>query len=245
MAWVSSNTSVATISSAAGSSGLATALATGTSTITATAFGVSGMATLTVVGPPTISGLSTNSATQGAKPLTLSIAGANFVSGSVVLWNGAKLSTVFLSSGSLKATIPASDLAHAGTAILQVSNPGNLTSSGQLFTIIGTGPPAVTGITGSQSSSGLVSITVSFNEPMSMGSVQNASLYTVLGAVTKKGKTKYSKSLSFHVAYNARAMTATLTLSAPYKGGAEVTVKSGIRAANNLASKKSFSTVVA
>jgi uncharacterized protein YjdB len=46
--WQSSDTSIASISNASGSSGLANALATGTSTIKATAFGISGTTVLTV-----------------------------------------------------------------------------------------------------------------------------------------------------------------------------------------------------
>jgi trimeric autotransporter adhesin len=49
--WSSSNTSVATISNAAGSNGLATSVASGTTTITATSGGKSGSTTLTVIAP--------------------------------------------------------------------------------------------------------------------------------------------------------------------------------------------------
>jgi plastocyanin len=51
--WASANSSVATISNASGSNGLATGVAAGTSTITATLNGVTGSAPLTVGGTPT------------------------------------------------------------------------------------------------------------------------------------------------------------------------------------------------
>jgi plastocyanin len=51
--WASSNPSIATISNASSSQGLATAVATGTSTITATLNGVTGSTVLTVGGTPT------------------------------------------------------------------------------------------------------------------------------------------------------------------------------------------------
>jgi uncharacterized delta-60 repeat protein len=191
--------------------------------------------------PPSISSLSPAWGTQGKGEFPLTVTGENFVSGSTIYWNGSALApTTFNSTTSLTATVPASDLAHAGTASITVVNPGGVASSFQLFTIIGKGPPAVTGITiGSQAPSGLVvSIVVSYNEPMSIGSVQNPSLYTVLGAVTVKRKTKYSKNLGFRVNYNATAMTATLTLGAPYKGGVKVTAKRGIQAANGLSTEK-------
>jgi uncharacterized delta-60 repeat protein len=196
--------------------------------------------------PPIITSLSPASATQGVGPLSLTVTGTNFVSGSLVLWNGMVLRPNSIGNGSLKVTIPTSDLAHAGTATVAVTNPGNVTSNTQLFTIIGKGPPAVTGVAiGSQTPSGLVSIVVSYNEPMSVGSVQNASLYTVLGAVTVKKTTKFSKKLGFRVAYNAKAMTATLTLSAAYKGNVQVTVKTGMKAANGLSTKQSAPKVLA
>jgi plastocyanin len=49
--WTSSNTAVATISTAAGSQGLATAVATGTTTISATDGGITGSTVMTVVTP--------------------------------------------------------------------------------------------------------------------------------------------------------------------------------------------------
>jgi hypothetical protein len=52
--WKSSSSSVASISNAAGSNGLATSVAAGSTTITATSGGVSGSATLTVTGGGTI-----------------------------------------------------------------------------------------------------------------------------------------------------------------------------------------------
>ncbi len=69
---------------------------------------------------------------------------------------------------------------------------------------------------------------------MNLGSVLNTGAYTVLGAAKKRGRTVYTKALGFSVTYNARAMTATIRLSAPYKGAVEVSAKSGLKAANGL-----------
>ncbi len=54
------------------------------------------------------------------------MSGANFVSGSTVLWNGAPLATVFVNASTLTATVPASDVAHASTASVSVSNLGDI-----------------------------------------------------------------------------------------------------------------------
>jgi uncharacterized delta-60 repeat protein len=194
--------------------------------------------TFTVVEQPVLTKLSPVDAKKGGAAFKLTVTGDNFVNGSTVEWNGTALKTVFENSTTLIATVPAADLVQAATVKITVNNLGDSTSNFLLFYV--TGPPYVTSITtgsGPGPYSSVDSIIVSFNEPMSTRSVQNTSLYSVLGAVTVKRKTKYSK-LSFRVAYNARAMTATLTLSAPYNGVVQVTVKSGIEAANGLSTEQ-------
>ncbi len=67
----------------------------------------------------------------------MSVNGSNFVSGSEIRWKGVNRLTTFLSSTLLRATIPASDIATAGTAEITVFNPapGGGTSNAQTFTI--------------------------------------------------------------------------------------------------------------
>ncbi|MFQ3632499.1 IPT/TIG domain-containing protein, partial [Roseiflexus sp.] len=67
----------------------------------------------------------------------LTITGTNFVNGAVVRWNGNDRSTTFVSSSVLTATIPASDIAIAGTANVTVFNPapGGGVSNAATFTI--------------------------------------------------------------------------------------------------------------
>jgi len=76
--------------------------------------------------PPigTVTSLSPASTTAGSSGLTLQVNGSNFVSGSVVQWNNAALTTTFVSSTQLKATVPGTDLASVGTASITVLNPG-------------------------------------------------------------------------------------------------------------------------
>lgn len=54
---------------------------------------------------------------------TLLINGTGFVPGSVVNWDGLDRVTTFVNSSQLRANIPASDIAHAGTASVTVINP--------------------------------------------------------------------------------------------------------------------------
>ena len=63
--------------------------------------------------------------------------GTGFVPSSVVQWNGAARTTTFVSAGSLTATIPAGDLAAAGTALVPVVSPTPGGGAGGTQTAIG------------------------------------------------------------------------------------------------------------
>ena len=86
---------------------------------------------------PAISSLSPPGATPGGVAFTLTVNGSSFVSNSTVQWSGLARSTTFVSFTQLTASILASDIATAGTAIVAVVNtaPGGGTSSGATFTI--------------------------------------------------------------------------------------------------------------
>jgi subtilisin family serine protease len=79
---------------------------------------------LTSVSPATIS--------AGTPNLSLTVNGSGFVYGSVVRWNGADRATTYVSASELRASIPDSDIASAGTAGITVFNPppaGGLSAS--------------------------------------------------------------------------------------------------------------------
>jgi len=59
----------------------------------------------------------------GSPDFIVTVSGANFFSGSVVHWNGSPLPTAFISRSRLQATVPAADVATAGTASVTVVNP--------------------------------------------------------------------------------------------------------------------------
>jgi uncharacterized delta-60 repeat protein len=199
----------------------------------------SSSANFTIVAAPGITGLSPASANQGGASFPLTVTGANFVNGSTILWNGAALTTTFVSATTLTATVPASDLAQSGTASVTVSNPVNSTSSAVTFTITAVAPPppppphVVQIARGSHTKKGLTSITVSFDESMNPSSVVNSRNYTVYGGVTnKKHRVVYNKRLNIRVMYNDGSRAAIITLSKPYKGPVRVTVGSEITAVN-------------
>src|SRR5581483_3587866 len=82
---------------------------------------------------PTTTSLSPTSATAGAAGFTLTVNGTNFINASTVQWNGANLTTSYVSATKLTATVPAADVASQGTATVTVVNPapGGGTSNGQ------------------------------------------------------------------------------------------------------------------
>jgi hypothetical protein len=100
--------------------------------------GTSNAATFAINNPvPTLSAISPSTAVVGSSAITLIITGTNFVSSSIVRWNGADRTTTFVSSTRLQASIPASDLTSAGTANVTVFNPapGGGTSNAATFAI--------------------------------------------------------------------------------------------------------------
>ena len=86
---------------------------------------------------PTLTSLSPSSAVAGGPAFTLTVNGSNFVSGSVVRWNGANRTTTFVSATQLTAAITAADIAAAGSASVTVQNPGGAVSNALTFTITG------------------------------------------------------------------------------------------------------------
>ncbi|MGA8765187.1 MAG: FG-GAP-like repeat-containing protein [Candidatus Sulfotelmatobacter sp.] len=89
----------------------------------------------------------TSAAPRGPS-FVLTINGTGFVSGAAVKWNGKTLATKFVSQTQLTATVPAADIAEAGTALVAVSNPGMIVASNVGFFSITTpvSSPAFDGI---------------------------------------------------------------------------------------------------
>ena len=100
--------------------------------------GTSGAVSFTIANPtPTVTSISPSSGTVGGVAFTLTVAGTQFISTSQISWNGSQVLTTYVSSTSLTAQIPASDLSAVGTASVAVENPppGGGTSASLTFTI--------------------------------------------------------------------------------------------------------------
>ena len=72
---------------------------------------------------PTIENVSPQSVKAGRPTFTLTVTGNHFTDNSTILWNGVALRTVAINGSELQATVPASDIAIAGTALISVRYP--------------------------------------------------------------------------------------------------------------------------
>jgi len=85
---------------------------------------------------PTITSLVPSSATADGPGFTLTVNGTNFVSGSVVKFNGVVKTTTFVRAGQLKAAISQQDITAAGSFPVTVFiSSSNQTSNGATFTV--------------------------------------------------------------------------------------------------------------
>jgi uncharacterized protein YdgA (DUF945 family) len=116
---------------------------------------------------PATTGLSPSSATAGGPAFTLTVNGSNFVTDSVVQWNGSSRTTTYVSPTELTAAIPAADMAVAGTALVTVFNPapGGGVSNAQTFTItVSDNPiPTISSLSPSSATAGGAAFTLTVN----------------------------------------------------------------------------------
>jgi hypothetical protein len=89
---------------------------------------------------PVINGpLSPDHASPGAANLTMKVNGTGFASDAVVYWNGVALTTTFVSQAQVTATVPAADLATAGTGQVTVANGSGIPSNVAYFQVVKSG----------------------------------------------------------------------------------------------------------
>src|SRR5882724_483626 len=133
---------------------------------------------------PAISNVFPTATAAGGPAFTLAVGGVNFVSSSVVRWNGSDRPTAFVSSGGVTAQIPAGDIAATGTAAITVFNPapGGGSSKSLAFSI-GVGPVSVAVAADSSGMFGKFVYVANANS-------NNVSMYTIdatTGALTSTG----------------------------------------------------------
>jgi hypothetical protein len=89
--------------------------------------GVSALAQSAV--PYVYAPLSPGQKAPGAATFTLTVYGTGFASTAVVNWNGKPLTTTFVTAEKLTASVPAANVATAGTALVTVSNGGVISNA--------------------------------------------------------------------------------------------------------------------
>lgn len=107
--------------------------------------GASTSIAFTVANPnASIQSINPSGAFVGSAPLSMTVIGGGFVSGSHVVFNGAPLATTFVNGGKLEASVPAASLAAAGDFPVAVENPppGGGLSSPVVFRVQYPGPSA-------------------------------------------------------------------------------------------------------
>ena len=198
---------------------------------------VSNTLALSVTAPPqapTLSSISPTTVGGGGAAFTLTATGTNFAGNSVLQVNGSPRATTVLTATQLTASIPASDIASAGTASITVATPapGGGTSNAQTLTITGPGL-AVSATTGPPGSA----LTVTLSNPPATASswlafaavgaanpsyLQYVFLDTLPGTTTKTWTVTlpaalgpYEVRLFEGLTYNRVATSPTVTVTAP------------------------------
>jgi hypothetical protein len=113
---------------------------------------------------PTITSLSPSNKSAGSSAFTLTVNGTNYISSSVVQWNGSPRTTTFVSATLLTAAITAADIQTANTDLVTVANPtpGGGTSNVSQFAVT-TPIPALTSIAPNSAGAGGAAFTLTLN----------------------------------------------------------------------------------
>jgi len=124
--------------------------------------GYSNSASITIKpAPPTISSLSSASATAGGAGFMLTITGNVFTTASTVLWGTTLLGTVYVSPTQLTVSVPASLIQFSGTGKITVTTAAG-TSASATFTI-NPAPPAISGLTPGVTTAGSAGFLLTIN----------------------------------------------------------------------------------
>ena len=111
---------------------------------------------------PAINTLSPPSVNAGAPPFTLTVTGSSFIPGSTIMFGTTSLTTTFVNSGSLTATVSTAQVANSGPVSVTVVNPGGAASVPSTFTVLAS---AISGLTPSSVVAGSAGFTLKVNGP--------------------------------------------------------------------------------
>ena len=168
---------------------------------------------------PAISTISPMSAAELGPAFKLMVAGTGFVQGSQVEWNQSALATTYVSSTSLTASVPASELIKAGSASITVVSPapGGGTSNAVTFTI---GNPAVlASITPTSAMAGSSALTVTVTGSNFLNGSQVEWNGTALSTTYVNATTLSAQIPASDLTGRTTTTTAAITVVNPTPGG--------------------------
>ena len=170
---------------------------------------------------PGIDSLTPQQIEQGSPEQIITVAGTDFVPGSVVRVNGADRTTDFVNRTELRATLPESDFATAGARQVVVFNPapgGGTSNALSLIVQIRTNPvPAITSISPTFANAGSTSATVTIT---GTGFLATSRVY--IGNTEKSGTTFVSATqiqATFTQSELATGATHAIRVLNPFPGG--------------------------
>jgi len=112
---------------------------------------------------PSLTSLSPSSALAGAGALTLTLNGSNFLSTSMVTYNGVAHPATFVSASALTITLNAADLATAGSYAVVVTNPAPGGGSSTLSYSVNNPAPTLSSFSPASSTAGAATLTLTLN----------------------------------------------------------------------------------
>ena len=147
--------------------------------------GVSAARTFTISNPlPALVSLAPASAPVGASGARIVAHGSGFVAGTKLRWKGADRPTTFVSAAHLEAEIPASDLAAAGSAAVDVVSPAPGGGASSALSFLVTDAPARLAVTFAPATLNLKSSGGSFKALLAAGDASPADVDRETPAVT-------------------------------------------------------------
>jgi hypothetical protein len=103
---------------------------------------------------PTLTSVSPGSVVAGSPSFTITATGTNFTNTSVINWNGAALTTTYISAASLSAIVPSTNITTAGIDSIRVSTPGAGTSNAIAFIVQSPPAPVLNSVSPNTASAG-------------------------------------------------------------------------------------------
>ena len=180
--------------------------------------GISGTLSFTInaVSGPTLSSVAPATATVSGAAFTLTLTGIGFVTGATVNFgSNAAITPSSVTSTQIVATIPAADIAMAGTVNVTVTNPTGGTSNAQTFTV-NNPAPTETSLSPTSATAGGVAFTLTVNGAgfvsTSVVKFNGAAKTTTLVSATQL-------TAAITAADITTAGTATVTVTNPAPGG--------------------------